>query len=65
MSPRTSGRKDLLREDIASHQQSLVPTARPQSAELPSDLAIVVAAWSDLPDAIRAGIVAMIEGCRR
>jgi len=31
---------------------------------LPSDLAVVVEVWDDLPDAVRVGIVAMVEAAR-
>lgn len=40
------------------------PTAtqrKTHAAALPSDLATVVAAWATLPDALRAGIVAMVK----
>jgi hypothetical protein len=32
---------------------------------LPPDLAAVVAAWPTLPEALRAGIVAMVRSCER
>jgi len=35
--------------------------AAPDVAALPSELAAVVAAWPSLPDAVRAGIVAMVK----
>ena len=36
------------------------PSAVPD-AELPPDLARVVAAWADLPDAIKAGVLALVH----
>jgi hypothetical protein len=33
--------------------------------EVPSDLAAVVAAWPTLPEALRAGILAMVEAAAR
>jgi hypothetical protein len=34
-------------------------------AELPCDLATVVAAWSELPEPIRAGIMAMVKAAQK
>ena len=47
--------------DDASRNTSSPQVARPPDAELE----VVVAAWSDLPAAIRAGIVAMIRATGR
>jgi hypothetical protein len=35
------------------------------SPDLPRDLAAVVSAWSAVPDAIRAGILAMVKAAAR
>jgi len=35
-----------------------------QSAETPSDLAAVIDAWPGLPEAVRAGIVAMVKASK-
>ena len=37
------------------------PETGPDTAEMPDDLAVVVAAWPDLPEPIRAGILAMVK----
>jgi hypothetical protein len=37
----------------------------PTEGEIPTDLALVVKAWSALPEAIRAGIVAMVKAAKR
>jgi hypothetical protein len=34
-------------------------------SDLPEDLATVVAAWERLPEAVKAGIVAMVNVARR
>ena len=34
-------------------------------SDLPEDLATVVAAWESLPEAVKAGIVAMVNVARR
>jgi hypothetical protein len=36
-----------------------------QGGEITPDLAAVVAAWPELPEALRAGIVAMVSAARR
>jgi hypothetical protein len=36
----------------------------PYEAEIPPDLATVVAAWPDLPEAVRGGIVAMVKAVK-
>jgi hypothetical protein len=35
----------------------------PGTTPLPPDLAAVVKAWPTLPDALKAGIVAMVKAC--
>ena len=37
------------------------PERGSETAEMPDDLALVVAAWPDLPEALRAGILAMVK----
>ena len=45
------------------------PSSSPSSGkqddgQVDPDLATVIAAWDDLPDAVRAGIVAMVRAAR-
>ncbi len=44
-----------------SHQQALAPILLHDTCKADPDLAAVVAAWPKLPEAIRAGILAMVE----
>jgi len=41
-----------------------VPTKVPTLAAADRDLAVVVEAWSSLPPAVRAGILAMVKASR-
>jgi hypothetical protein len=44
------------------HIDDCLSLSQPYRApDLPADLATVVAAWADLPEALRAGIVAMVK----
>jgi len=40
------------------------PAKTPSTAKMPHDLAQVVAAWRHLPEAVRAGILAMVTASR-
>ena len=64
MRPFASGCKDQLDKHVTSHQETLVPDARPQAAQMAPDLAEIVDAWPELPEAIRAGILAMVKASR-
>jgi hypothetical protein len=44
-----------------SHQQSLAPDLIHDSCQTDPDLARIVDAWPTLPEAVRAGIVAMVK----
>jgi hypothetical protein len=44
-------------------KQGLLANLETLPADL--DLAVVVAAWHDLPPALRAGILAMVKGARK
>jgi hypothetical protein len=64
MRPLTSDRNDGLHKDVTSHQGALAPNARPQAAQMAPDLAEIVDAWPELPEAIKAGILAMVKVAR-
>ena len=64
MRPFASGCKDQLDKHVTSHQETLVPDARPQAAQMAPDLAEIVDAWPELPEAIKAGILAMVKASR-
>ncbi len=48
------------RQQNRQHSDEITPPAKPADPEL----AAVVAAWSDLPPAVRAGIVAMVRAAK-
>jgi hypothetical protein len=52
-----------LRDDALGEVPTMVPSPPNPAPEppLPPDLARVVAAWDRLPDAIKAGILAMVQ----
>jgi hypothetical protein len=52
-----------LRDDESGEVPVLVPSSQDDvsSAQLPPELARVVDAWEQLPDAIRTGILALVE----
>jgi len=64
MRPLASDRKDSLLKDVTSHQEPLAPDARPQAAQMAPDLAEILDAWPELPEAIRAGILAVVKASR-
>ena len=64
MRPFASGCKDQLDKHVTSHQETLVPDVRPQAAQMAPDLAKIVDAWPELPEAIRAGILAVVKASR-
>jgi hypothetical protein len=47
------------------HQRSLAPDLRRDTCQTDPDLAAVVDAWDRLPEAVKAGIVAMIRAATR
>jgi hypothetical protein len=65
MRPHAANRKDYSPERVTSTQKKLVPTARPEAAELPPELVEIVVVWPELPEAIRAAIVAMVKAAKR
>ena len=64
MRPFASGCKDQLDKHVTSHQETLVPNARRQAAQMAPDLAEIVDARPELPEAIKAGILAMVKASR-
>jgi hypothetical protein len=46
------------------HGDALAPSLPPGPADLPPDLAALVAAWPTLPEPIRAGMMAMVRAAR-
>jgi hypothetical protein len=65
--PDPDSRKDQLNQQIRNDEPGAVPTVVPllsESAPTPDlspDLANIVAVWPSLPNAVKAGILAMIE----
>jgi hypothetical protein len=55
--------KDQSYQEIRDNQSGEVPVGVPFSPEpqFPPDLARVVAAWDRLPDAIKAGVLALVQ----
>ena len=55
--------KDQSQQEIRDNQVSEVPAVVPTPPEIqfPPDLAHEVAAWERLPDAIKAGVLALVE----
>jgi hypothetical protein len=64
MGPLARERKVDLPETVTSTQKKFVPTARPEAAELPPELSEITALWPEQPDAIKAGIVAIVKAAR-
>jgi hypothetical protein len=65
--PATDSRNDQRRKEIRETQNAEVPVVVPSPSEavsgpdFPPDLARVVAAWPDLPQAIKAGVLALVN----
>ncbi len=60
---RQSGTTGLNRpKNVVSEEERTI--SAPNRSEVPPDLAEVAAAWSNLPAAVRAGIVAMVKATR-
>lgn len=57
----TESRKPLADKGVAPTSQTVLPPCLPDSTEADPDLALVVEAWPGLPEAVRAGIVAMVK----
>ena len=51
-------------KEEASHRPSLAH-ALPTSHDLDPDLALIVGVWDRLPEAVRAGIVAMVKAASK
>jgi hypothetical protein len=64
MRPPTPSRNPKAGTALGSHKQSLVVNPRPDTAEMPAELTEVIDGWSTLPEAIRAGILAMVRASR-
>jgi hypothetical protein len=67
LNPAPDSRNDQRHKEIREIENAEVPVLVPsisssaQNAALPPDLADVVAAWPDLPDAIKTGVVALVR----
>jgi hypothetical protein len=48
-----------------SHQRSLAPYGIHDTCQTDPDLAAVIDAWDRLPEAVRAGIVAMVQAAAK
>jgi len=62
--PMRESRNSLSTKTVTENKESVLPSCLPESEESDADLAAVVEAWAELPSAIRAGIMAMIEATR-
>jgi hypothetical protein len=51
-------------QQVTNSTSSALPFCLPESREKDADLARIVEAWPMLPDAMKAGIVAMVEASR-
>ena len=53
-------------ERAAGEVPTMVPTQNQAAAnaDLPADLAEIIAAWNTLPDAVRAGVLALVRATR-
>jgi hypothetical protein len=67
LSPDPNSSKDQSHKEIRDTEFPVVPTVVPSpnsalsSPEIPTDLAAVAAAWDHLPDAIKAGVLALVQ----
>jgi hypothetical protein len=61
MIPREDCRKDEYRKGLGRDAESLASHLPHDTRSFAPDLAAVVAAWPTLPEALRAGIVAMVR----
>jgi hypothetical protein len=61
MRPQPDSPKQLSPNGLRLSAPSLAPHLPTDACKSCPDLAAVVAAWPELPDAIKAGIVAMVE----
>jgi hypothetical protein len=65
--PDNSSPKNQAHQEIRDDHQSEVPAEVPSLSEavsgpqIPPDLARVVAAWDRLPEAIKAGVLALVQ----
>jgi hypothetical protein len=64
MRPPPSSSKQLLPNALRQSVPSIAPQLPTDTCKTDSDLAAVVAAWPDLPEAIKAGILAMVKATR-
>jgi hypothetical protein len=65
MRPQPAGRKAKAGKEVATHQESLVPTQCPESARMTPELAELVDAWPSLPEATKATILTLIRAARK
>ncbi len=67
LSPALESRNDQTYQDLRTVDIGVVPTVvpsppdTPAACDLPPDLALVIDAWGKLPQAIRAGILALVK----
>ena len=59
----TLNNSNKLEQDVRSKVPTVVPTPSraASSSQLPPDLALVVASWDRLPEAIKAGVLALVQ----
>jgi len=60
----TDNSKPLSKKDLQSNDVVEIAPQIARSREIPPDLAQVINAWLTLPDALKAGIVAMVKAAK-
>ena len=65
MRPRPEDCQALENKPKASNQRSLAPSCIPDNSKTDADLAEIVHAWDELPEAIRAAMLAMVRATAR
>ena len=63
--PLLPGSQPVASKAVTSHAPGVLPECLPDSAQNDPELTAVIRAWPELPEAIRAGIVAMVEAAKR
>ena len=61
MRPEAGSFKGSFPNDLRQTTPSVAPHLSTDTCKTDPDLAVAVAAWSELPEAIRTGIVAMVK----
>ena len=59
--PIQGSRNSKATKGLTKGADSVLPLCLPESTENDPDLALVMAVWPSLPEAVRAGIVAMVR----